>query len=182
MGQILHGSARATETVRRAIQHSQESLRSLSARYGLNQKTVAKWKKRTSDAPAEPSRYPECADAGARSRPGMRSRMLRSLKPNSLRLSPRRQIRPSPKSIPHSSRREGRPAWRSGAFQPPQNRGSTEGRRRPESRFSSPFPRLSVHDLPTSGRRRSTSCRSPCGRVGGNGRPIGRDCRRRPRW
>ena len=45
MGQILHGSARTTEAVRRAIQHSQESLRSLSKRYGINQKTVAKWKK-----------------------------------------------------------------------------------------------------------------------------------------
>lgn len=34
--------------VRRAIQNSQESLRALSKRYGINQKTVAKWKKRTS--------------------------------------------------------------------------------------------------------------------------------------
>ena len=47
MGQILHGSARTTEAVRRAIQHSQESLRALAKRYGINQKTVAKWKKRT---------------------------------------------------------------------------------------------------------------------------------------
>ena len=47
MGQILHGSARTTEAVRRAIQHSQESLRVLAKRYGINQKTVAKWKKRT---------------------------------------------------------------------------------------------------------------------------------------
>ena len=29
MGQILHGSARTTEAVRRAIQHSQESLKAL---------------------------------------------------------------------------------------------------------------------------------------------------------
>ncbi len=47
MGQILHGSARTTEAVRRAIQHSQESLRVLAKRYGINQKTVAKWKRRT---------------------------------------------------------------------------------------------------------------------------------------
>ncbi len=46
MGQVLHGSARTTEAVRRAIQHSQESLRALSKRYGINQKTVAKWKRR----------------------------------------------------------------------------------------------------------------------------------------
>jgi hypothetical protein len=46
MGQILHGNATTTEAIRRAIQHSQESLRALSRRYGVNQKTVAKWKKR----------------------------------------------------------------------------------------------------------------------------------------
>jgi transposase-like protein len=33
---------------RRAIQHSQESLRGLAKRYGINPKTVAKWRKRTS--------------------------------------------------------------------------------------------------------------------------------------
>src|SRR5215212_766219 len=48
MGQILHGSARTTEAVRRAIQHSQESLRVLAKRHGINPKTVAKWKKRPS--------------------------------------------------------------------------------------------------------------------------------------
>ena len=48
MGQVLHGSATTTEAVRRAIQHSQESLRSLAKRYGINQETVAKWKRRTS--------------------------------------------------------------------------------------------------------------------------------------
>ncbi|WP_066565796.1 IS481 family transposase [Snodgrassella sp. CFCC 13594] len=50
MGQVLHASATTTEAVRRAIQNSQESLRALSKRYGINQKTVAKWKKRTSVA------------------------------------------------------------------------------------------------------------------------------------
>ena len=48
MGQVLHGSATTTEAVRRAIQHSQESLRALAKRYGVNQKTVAKWRKRSS--------------------------------------------------------------------------------------------------------------------------------------
>ncbi len=57
MGQVLHGSATTTEAIRRAIQHSQESLRALSKRYGINQKTVAKWKKRTSvaDVPTGPT-------------------------------------------------------------------------------------------------------------------------------
>ncbi len=56
MGQVLHGSATATEAVRRAIQNSQESLSALSGRYGINQKTVAKWKKRASvtDLPTGP--------------------------------------------------------------------------------------------------------------------------------
>ena len=56
MGQILHGSATTTEAIRRAIQHSQESLRALAKRYGINQKTVAKWKNRTSvtDVPTGP--------------------------------------------------------------------------------------------------------------------------------
>ena len=48
MGQILHGCATTTEAIRRAIQHSPESLRALSARYGINQKTVSKWRKRES--------------------------------------------------------------------------------------------------------------------------------------
>ena len=40
MGQILHGSARTTEALRRAIQHSQEGLKVLATRYGINEKSV----------------------------------------------------------------------------------------------------------------------------------------------
>src|SRR5215203_2170043 len=47
MGQVQHGSATTTAAIRRAIQHSQASLRALAKRYGINQKTVAKWKQRT---------------------------------------------------------------------------------------------------------------------------------------
>ena len=56
MGQVLHGSATTTAAVRRAIQDSQESLRVLARRYGINPKTVAKWKKRKSvkDRPTGP--------------------------------------------------------------------------------------------------------------------------------
>src|SRR6202166_4161974 len=50
MGQILHRSATTTEAIRRAIQHSQESLSTLSRRHGINPKTVAKWRKRSSTA------------------------------------------------------------------------------------------------------------------------------------
>ena len=35
MGQILHGSATTAEAFRRAIQHSQERLRTLAGRYGI---------------------------------------------------------------------------------------------------------------------------------------------------
>jgi transposase InsO family protein len=56
MGQVLHGCATTTKAVRRAIQHSQESLRTLAKRYGINPKTVAKWKKRSAvtDLPTGP--------------------------------------------------------------------------------------------------------------------------------
>ena len=56
MGQILHGCARTTEAVRRAIQNSQESLMTLAARHGVNLKTVVKWKKR--DAVSDSSMGP----------------------------------------------------------------------------------------------------------------------------
>jgi len=57
MGQVLHGSARTTAAIRRAIQHGQESLQSVATRYGINPKTVAKWRKRTTvqDAPMGPA-------------------------------------------------------------------------------------------------------------------------------
>jgi transposase-like protein len=56
MGQILHGCATTTEAVRRAIQNSQESVRTLAKQYNINPKTVAKWKRRshTQDAPMGP--------------------------------------------------------------------------------------------------------------------------------
>jgi transposase InsO family protein len=54
----LHGSARTTPRVRAELQASQETTRRLAARYGLNPKTVAKWRRRgsTADAPMGPSR------------------------------------------------------------------------------------------------------------------------------
>jgi len=56
MGQVLHGRASTTETVRRAIQTSQASLRSLAKQYSIDPKTVVKWKKRSTvtDAPMGP--------------------------------------------------------------------------------------------------------------------------------
>ena len=47
MAQVLHGSARTTQAVRRAIQRSKESLQTLANRHGLDPKTVAKWRKRS---------------------------------------------------------------------------------------------------------------------------------------
>ena len=78
MGQILHGSATTTHAIRAAIQHSQESLlKELSKHYGLNQKTVAKWKKRASSTicrQGQRSRVRRCLTVGrkplSRSRSG----------------------------------------------------------------------------------------------------------------
>jgi transposase InsO family protein len=54
----LHGSARTTPRVRAELQAAQAPTRVLATRYGLNPKTVAKWRRRTStaDAPMGPSR------------------------------------------------------------------------------------------------------------------------------
>ena len=56
MGQGLHGSAKTTQAIRAALQRSQASVKELSERYGLNPKTVIKWKKRdfVDDAPMGP--------------------------------------------------------------------------------------------------------------------------------
>ena len=56
MGQVLHGSATTTHAIRAAIQRSKAPLKELASRYGLNQKTVAKWRKRAfvEDAPMGP--------------------------------------------------------------------------------------------------------------------------------
>jgi len=56
MGQILHGCATTTAALRRAIQHSQESLKQLASHYHINVKTVAKWRKRKTvkDSPMGP--------------------------------------------------------------------------------------------------------------------------------
>lgn len=46
MGQVRHGSATTTHAVRAAIQRSQASLSTLSREFGMNPKSVAKWRKR----------------------------------------------------------------------------------------------------------------------------------------
>ena len=57
MATSLHGAARTTPRIRAELQASQESTRGLAARYGLNAKTVAKWRQRssTADLPMGPS-------------------------------------------------------------------------------------------------------------------------------
>jgi transposase InsO family protein len=56
MGQVLHGSATTTYAIRAALQRSSAPLKALAAQYGLNPKTVAKWRKRgfVQDAPMGP--------------------------------------------------------------------------------------------------------------------------------
>src|SRR5215218_6977792 len=54
----LHGSPRTTPRVRAELQASREATRRLAAQYGLNPKTVAKWRRygSTADAPMGPTR------------------------------------------------------------------------------------------------------------------------------
>lgn len=56
MGQILHGSAKTTAVIRRAIQCSKLTNKALSQKYGINPKTVSKWRKRNyvNDTPMGP--------------------------------------------------------------------------------------------------------------------------------
>jgi len=56
MGQVLHECATTTHAVRKAIQRSQASVSELAERYGINQKTVRKWRARKSveDSPMGP--------------------------------------------------------------------------------------------------------------------------------
>ena len=56
MGQILHGSAKTTHSVRKAIQRSKATIAELSQQYGVNPKTVMKWRSRDTveDAPMGP--------------------------------------------------------------------------------------------------------------------------------
>lgn len=56
MGQVLHGSAKTTHAIRGELQRSQASVASLAKRFGINEKTVIKWRKRRSveDMPMGP--------------------------------------------------------------------------------------------------------------------------------
>ena len=56
----MHGSATTTPAMRAAIQTSKLSVRALARKYGINPKTVAKWKSRTSteDLPMGPASAP----------------------------------------------------------------------------------------------------------------------------
>ena len=52
MGSVLHGCARTTPRIRAELQASKESSGALAASYGLNVKTVRKWRKRITTADA----------------------------------------------------------------------------------------------------------------------------------
>jgi hypothetical protein len=46
VGQVLHGSAKTTHAIRSELQRSQAPVAQLAQRYGINQKTVIKWRGR----------------------------------------------------------------------------------------------------------------------------------------
>src|SRR5262249_55773918 len=50
VGQLLHGCATTTHAIRAAIQRSKASIQALSRRHGINPKTVAKWRQRSTVA------------------------------------------------------------------------------------------------------------------------------------
>jgi transposase-like protein len=56
MGQVLHRSAKTTHAVRAELQRSQASSAKLARRFGINEKTVRKWRSRTTveDEPMGP--------------------------------------------------------------------------------------------------------------------------------
>lgn len=58
MGQILHACARTTQKTRREIQLCQEGIIQAAKRFGVNPKTIVKWRKRTTtqDAPMGPKK------------------------------------------------------------------------------------------------------------------------------
>ena len=58
MGQILHGRARTTQEVRQEIRLSKESIVKAAKGFGVNPKTIAKWRKRedTKDLPMGPKK------------------------------------------------------------------------------------------------------------------------------
>jgi transposase len=58
MGQILHSCARTTEKTRSEIQLYQASIAKAAKRFGVNPKTIIKWRKRTTtqDAPMGPKK------------------------------------------------------------------------------------------------------------------------------
>ena len=57
MASVLHGSARTTPRIRAELKAAQAPARFLASQYGLNVKTVLKWRNRpeTSDAPMGPT-------------------------------------------------------------------------------------------------------------------------------
>src|SRR3546814_8618743 len=61
MGQVLHGSAKTTHAVRAELQRSQASAAQLARRFGINEKTVRKWRCRETveDEPMGPKRSEE---------------------------------------------------------------------------------------------------------------------------
>lgn len=52
MGSVLHGGARTTPRVRAELQASEAPTQAPAARYGLNPKTGAEWRKRATTADA----------------------------------------------------------------------------------------------------------------------------------
>jgi transposase-like protein len=59
MGQILHGCAKTTYSIREELQRSKDKVSVLSKRYNINPKTVIKWRKRADEGVMDKSNTPK---------------------------------------------------------------------------------------------------------------------------
>ena len=76
MGQVLHGSARTTAAVRRALQVCQESVSALARRYGVSPTTVRRRRRQAGDHHRCPDGAEEAALDGVDTRVGGDHRCL----------------------------------------------------------------------------------------------------------
>lgn len=61
MGTVLHGNVTTTPRIRKEIQNSTQTIAALAKRYGINEKTVLRWKHSNSVEDKKQARKPDPA-------------------------------------------------------------------------------------------------------------------------
>ena len=153
MGQILHGSATTTHAIRPAIQRSQASVAALSRTYGINPKTVLKWRKRATvegrkTGPQEVRREPDSLKRTLSYRRGRGSIFARGLW--AARHRPPGQGMGRPRRSPFLSGPRPEPLDQR-AMLAPLVRRSPSGRRQATANFTSPRRSLNLDVYPRTG-------------------------------